>query len=128
MILLPLIALALRPMGLRRTQRVFSCFALYHPVRKTERHEAAIARALHISRLVGLASRHGICEYNCLQQSLTLWWLLSRNGIRGKFHIGARKEAGWLNAHAWIEIEGLVLNDNSDVRRRYEPFDGDILL
>jgi hypothetical protein len=32
-----------------------------------------------------------------------------------------------LDAHAWIEIEGVVLNDSSDVRHRYEPFDGEIL-
>jgi hypothetical protein len=31
-----------------------------------------------------------------------------------------------LDAHAWIEIEGVVLNDSSDVRHRYEAFDREI--
>jgi hypothetical protein len=34
--------------------------------------------------------------------------------------------AGQLNAHAWIEIKGVVLNDSDDVRHRYEPFDREI--
>lgn len=123
MILLPLTALALRLMGLRRSQRLFF---LYNPVRKEDKSEATLAQALNISRLVGLAVRHGVCRANCLQRSLALWWLLRRNGIRSELHIGTRKEGGRLDAHAWIEIKGVVLNDSSDVRHRYEPFDGEI--
>ena len=127
MILLPLMALALRLTGLRRSQRVFSCFILYNPVRKTERSEANLTQALHISRLVGVAVRHGVHPANCLQRSLALWWLLRRQGIRSELYIGTRKEGGRFDAHAWIEMEGVVLNDSSDVRHRYEPFDREIL-
>src|SRR5262245_44478890 len=119
MILLPLMALALRLTGLRRCQRMFSCFFLSNQVRETEPSESTLARALHISRLVGLAVRHGVCRANCLQRSIALWWLLRRKGISGELHIGTRKVAGHLDAHAWIEIEGIVLNDSSDVRHRY---------
>src|SRR5262245_25067820 len=126
LILLPIVSLALRLVGLRRCQRMFSCFLLYEPVPAAEQADATLAQALHISRLVGLAIRHGGGGANCLQRSLTLWWLLRRKSIRSELHIGTRKDAGFLNAHAWIEIEGVVLNDNSDVRRRYEPFDRDI--
>lgn len=125
MILLPLAAIALRLTGLRRSQRMFSCFFL-NSVRETERAEATLARALHISRLVGVAVRHGGCRANCLQRSLALWWLLGRKGIYSELRIGTRKEAGLLTAHAWIETEGVVLNDSSDVRCRYEPFDREI--
>ena len=126
MILLPLTALALRLMGLRRSQRIFLRFVLYNPVRKTDKFEATLTQALNISRLVGLAVRHGVCRANCLQRSLALWWLLRRNGIRSELHIGTRKVGRQLDAHAWIEIEGVVLNDSSDVRHRYEPFDREI--
>jgi len=101
-------------------------FFLLNSVRKTKQSEADIARALHISRLTAVAAGHGVCQTNCLQRSLALWWLLGRNGIYSELHIGTRIEAGLLNAHAWIETEGVVLNDSSDVRRRYEPFDREI--
>jgi hypothetical protein len=125
MILLPLMALVLRLAGLRRCQCIFSL--LYNPVRKTEPPESTLVRALHISRLVGLAVRHGGRPATCLQRSLALLWLLRRNGISSELHIGTRKEDGRLEAHAWIEIEGVVLNDSGDVRCRYEPFDREIL-
>jgi hypothetical protein len=128
MILLPMMALALRVAGLRRCQRIFSSFFFFNTVRKTERNDAALARALNISRLVGVAVRHGVCRANCLQRSLTLWWLLRGNGIRGELHIGTRKEGGRLDAHAWIETQGVVLNDSGDVRHRYEPFDREVSL
>jgi hypothetical protein len=118
--------MALRIAGLRRSQRMFSFFLLNDPVRKTKQSEAAIARAFRISRLVGLAVRHGVCRANCLQRSLALWWVLRRNGIYSELHIGTRKEVGLLNAHAWIEVESVVLNDSDDVSRRYEPFDREI--
>lgn len=126
MILLPLTALALRLMGLRRSQRIFLRFVLYNPVRKSDKFEATLTQALNISLLVGLAVRHGVWRANCLQRSLALWWLLRRNGIRSELHIGTRKIGRQLDAHAWIEIEGVVLNDSSDVRHRYEPFDREI--
>jgi hypothetical protein len=125
-ILLPLTAMALRLAGLRRSQRMFSYFLLNNPVRKTKQSEATIARALRISRLVGVAVRYGVCRANCLQRSLALWWILRRNGIYSELYIGTRKEVGLLKAHAWIEVESVVLNDNDDIRRRYEPFDREI--
>ena len=127
MILLPMMALVLRLMGFRRSQHIFSRFLPHKFSGKTERSETTLSQALHISRLVGLAVRHGVHPANCLQRSLALWWLLRRHGIRSEMYIGTRKEAGRLDAHAWIEIEGVILNDSSDVRHRFEPFDREIL-
>lgn len=127
MILLPLMALALRFTGLRRSQRIFSRFIPYNSARKTGQSETTLTQAFHISQLVSLAVRHGVHPANCLQRSLALWWLLGRQGIRSELYIGTRKEGGRLDAHAWIEMEGVVLNDSSDVRHRYEPFDREIL-
>src|SRR5262245_43124893 len=127
MILLPLMALSLRLTGLRRSQRIFSRFIPHNPARKTARSEATLTQALHISRLVGLAVRHGSYPANCLQRSLALWWLLRRQGIRSDFDIGTRQDAGRLHARAWFELAGCVLNDSSDVRYRYETFDREIL-
>ena len=128
MILLPLTALVLRLAGLRRCQRLFSRFIPHNSARKTERSEVALTRAFRISHLVGQAVRHGIYPANCLQRSLALWWLLRRRGIQSELQFGTKKESGRFEAHAWIEIAGVVLNDNNDVRRIYSAFDRPIVL
>jgi Transglutaminase-like superfamily len=55
-----------------------------------------------------------------------LLWLLNRRGIPARLRIGVRKEEGELEAHAWIESGGVVLNDTADVSERYRPFEGDL--
>ncbi|MGH9754003.1 MAG: lasso peptide biosynthesis B2 protein [Blastocatellia bacterium] len=126
-ILLPLTALALRLAGLRRSQRIFSRLIFpggpHDPARKIEWSETAIAQALRISRLVSVAARHGVYPANCLQRSLALWWMLRRRGIESELQFGARKTDGRFEAHAWIEVAGVVLNDSDDVRLCYTPFD-----
>jgi hypothetical protein len=122
-ILLPLTALALRLAGLRRSQRIFSRFIPRDPAWKMEWSEAALAHALRISRLVDLAARHGVYPANCLQRSLALWWMLRRRGILSDLQFGTRKASGRFEAHAWIEVAGVVLNDRDDVRLHYASFD-----
>jgi hypothetical protein len=122
-ILLPLTALALRLAGLRRSQRIFLRLLPHDPARKIEWSEAALARALRLSRLVDLAARHGVYPANCLQRSLTLLWMLRRRGIQSDLRFGTRKAGGRFEAHAWIEVEGVVLNDDDDVRLCYTTFD-----
>lgn len=122
-ILLPLTALALRLAGLRRSQRIFSRLIPHDPARKIERSETAPAQALRISHLVELAARSGVYPANCLQRSLALWWMLRRRGIQCELQFGTRKADGRFEAHAWIEVAGIVLNDRDDVRLCYAPFD-----
>jgi hypothetical protein len=122
-ILLPLTALVLRLAGLRRSQRIFSRLIPHDPARKIEWSEMALAQALRISHLVDLAARHGLYPANCLQRSLALWWMLRRRGIQSELQFGTRKADGRFEAHAWIEVAGVVLNDSGDVRLCYAPFD-----
>jgi hypothetical protein len=124
--LLPLTALALWVVGLRRWQATVARLAPVGPVPRGD--EAALLReGRATARLVEAAARHGPCRATCLPRSLTLWWLLRRRGIDGDLRIGVRKGAGRLEAHAWVELGGLVLNDGGDVRERYAPFDRAIL-
>ena len=57
---------------------------------------------------------------------MLLWWLLRRGGIEGELHIGARKNGSRLEAHAWVELEGEILNDSTEVHTHYARFDGPI--
>ena len=122
-IMLPLTALALRVAGLRRSERIFSRLIPHDPALKTEWSEAALAQAFRISHMVDLATRHGVYPANCLHRSLTLWWMLRRRGIPSELQFGTRKAGGRFEAHAWIEVAGVVLNDRDDVRLHYASFD-----
>jgi len=73
--------------------------------------------------MVRIAADHGLVRGNCLERSLTLWWLLGRHGIETELRIGARTVLGQFEAHAWVERDGIALNDSKDVGERYSPFD-----
>lgn len=62
----------------------------------------------------------------CLHRSLTLAWMLRERGIPAEMRIGVGKDnaAEALLFHAWVEIDGLVVNDSPDVADRFAPFRG----
>jgi hypothetical protein len=76
--------------------------------------------------VVAIASRHAPYRGNCLSRSLTLWWLLLGQGIHSDLRIGVNRPQGKFEAHAWIEYQGVVINDRADVGRRYSVFDRSI--
>lgn len=77
-----------------------------------------------ITGLVMHVNRHVLPHQSkCLLESLTLWYLLRRNGFDADLVLGARTLLGPLEAHAWVELEGEVLNDGPHVRHVYEPFE-----
>jgi hypothetical protein len=87
----------------------------------------ALADSAHeIARLQQAAARHLFFRANCLEQSLTLWWLLRKRGIAAELRIGARKQAERFEAHAWVELDGAVLNDAGDGHLHFVPFDGPV--
>jgi hypothetical protein len=67
-----------------------------------------------IVRLQESAARHVIFHPTCLEQSLTLWWLLRRRGIPAELCLGARKEAGNFEAHAWVECKRVAINATTE--------------
>jgi hypothetical protein len=76
-----------------------------------------------IARLEAAASRRLFVRVNCLEQSLTLWWLLRRRGIDAELRIGGRKENGRFEAHAWVEFDGVVLSEADNEHHDFVPFE-----
>ncbi len=66
------------------------------------------------------AARHHLWKMACLPQALALRWLLAREGMPAMVVIGVRKDAGALEAHAWVELDGLALGEPADVRERFQ--------
>lgn len=64
---------------------------------------------------------HSWLPGNCLSRSLALWWLLRRRGYAPELRLGVSMAGGTFAAHAWVELDGRVLNDRQDVATRYRP-------
>ncbi|MDG4550418.1 MAG: lasso peptide biosynthesis B2 protein [Candidatus Contendobacter sp.] len=116
------VALALRWAGFQRV-----CGWLEHGAsgggETLEDEDQVLIKAQALVRLVGGAAAWSLCRPTCLHRSLTLWWLLRRRGIACELRIGVRKEEGRFEAHAWVERQGMALNDQANVGQDFAPFD-----
>ncbi|QQS47687.1 MAG: lasso peptide biosynthesis B2 protein [Acidobacteriota bacterium] len=121
--ILPVIAILLRLLGLNRSVSILSFLNSKNPGILIEQSGVYVKKAYRISWLVDIATRYGIFRANCLQRSLVLWLLLRQRGIQSEIHFGTRKNNGKFEAHAWVELDGLVLNDSEDVTSIFTPFD-----
>jgi hypothetical protein len=121
-VLLSLVSLSLRWRGFRATRESLERF----PLKANLEQESATAsrRAAQTAHLVNLADQHGLVHPSCLAKSLTLWWLLRREGIPTALRIGIRKENQKFEAHAWVERDGAALNEPEEHHRHFTAFDG----
>jgi hypothetical protein len=122
LLLMPVTALALRLLGLRRTQAVLLRLAPAPSPLGEGKGNSLSQQALEIARIVRAAATHGPYRANCLKQSLVLWWLLRLRGIESDLRLGVTKAAAGMEAHAWVECGGRPLNDREDVELRFTPF------
>ena len=117
--MLPVNALGIRLLGLQRWSNILRGLVQRRDrTLRAENRANLVPRALELLRI---GMRHGPYAGNCLSQSVTLWWLLLRRGVETQLIIGARTAAGKLEAHAWVEHKGRVLNDWPDVSNRFPP-------
>ena len=113
----PMMWLGLRVMGLARLHaRLSRSFA-------PASAPLALPEIQKLGELVNIAACHVPFPATCLSRSLLLVWLLNRRGVRNDLRIGVRLTEGALEAHAWVECNGIPVNDSHDVIHRFEPFD-----
>ena len=121
---LPVISRSLRRRGFQATRASLS--KRLSPAESL--HSRDTARIETTVRMVRAAARYGIGRVSCLEESLTLWWLLARQGIASELRIGVRKEREAFEAHAWVEREGVALNEPEARHTHYAAFDSEFPL
>jgi len=57
----------------------------------------------------------------CLQRSFVTTYMLRKQGIGAQMVLGAQTMP--FKAHAWVEVEGRVINERSDVRAIYSVWE-----
>jgi hypothetical protein len=120
-VMLPLVGLSLRLRGFEATRATLrKTVSQATPPLTSDSVKKQIALAAH---MVNAADRHGLVHPSCLVKSLTLWWLLGRQGITSQLCVGVRKQGGNLEAHAWVEREGMALNEPEERHCHYAAFD-----
>ena len=128
-LLLPLISMSLRLRGFRATQFSLQRF-LRSPEQVTD-HGGPCEAGAHqrvvkeTARMTEAAVRQVWHGSTCLEKSLASWWLLGRQGVPAVVRIGARMNSAKFEAHAWVECEGLAVNEPEEPHRHYAAFDAE---
>ena len=118
--LLPITAWGLRLMGFKAVRSALS-YGLPAAVYSTDAR--AMGRAQKIAKMVQLAVVYGRFSATCLPRSMVLWRFLQHHGIGCDLRMGARSENGNFEAHAWVEVDGVALNETADVGERFRPLE-----
>jgi hypothetical protein len=116
-VLLPWFALGLRTFG----------FARMHKSLVLRHHSAAsvlvpLGEIEALAEAVRLAASQSPFAVSCLVRSLLLCWLLQRRQVASQLRIGVRLDGAVLHAHAWVECNGVPVNDARDIAARFAAF------
>jgi hypothetical protein len=122
-ILLPFVSFQLKMRGFTATRarlesRLKSCVLAGNSAETAE----CTARTV---RMVHAAVRYGWGKPSCLEESIVLWYLLGRQEIESALRIGIRKDDGKFGAHAWVERDGVALNQPDAHHEHYAAFDAE---
>ncbi|PYO46989.1 MAG: lasso peptide biosynthesis B2 protein [Gemmatimonadetes bacterium] len=75
-----------------------------------------------VASAIDRAARYGIFRPLCLTRAMALSQMLERHGIRGqRIRVGVRRDGESFAAHAWVELDQLVLGDTSANTLSYLP-------
>ena len=124
MVLLPLIGVSLRARGYKKTQQ-FLQKRLEKQTDPQAEKGSGTDKVKNTCRMVHAAAHYGPGHSTCLQESLTLWYLLRRQGIEAGLRIGVRKLADKFEAHAWVEWQGAALNQAEEMHQHYAAFESE---
>lgn len=113
-LLLPAVAVSLRLAGFKKTYRWLEG---YHP-------QGVKDNGNRVGESIDIAARNfPLYRPSCLPRSLVLWHMLRRRGAPADLRIGVNNAGGRFTAHAWVEQDGVVVNDTPDIAQRFAPVD-----
>jgi hypothetical protein len=118
---LPIACLAVRLLGFRICRAAFG-----EPGGATRNSKVLEADTLNIARriaqLEAVTAANLFLRTSCLELSVVLCRMLTRRGMNAGLRIGARKEADRFEAHAWVEMEGNVVDGGGTEHLHFIPF------
>lgn len=129
LVLLPVVAWRVQFLPVKSTDAWLRSRAPLN-IERQQDDEVALVKAQRITWLMSKALRISLIKGKCLSQSLVLWHILDCQGITSRVRVGFKKDEALspignrnFSAHAWVEYQGVVLNDHPDVYERFVVFD-----
>lgn len=121
-LLIPVIEIWMRTSSFQRCQRGLLRLARALPPYTRKVNSPADAEKL--ARLVALGNqRYSLYPADCLTVSLALQYVITRLGGQAELCLGVRTITGQFEAHAWVEVEGVPLNQLESVNDVYSRMD-----
>ncbi len=105
--------------GLKKTEKLLSMFS-----GSAKGHQPA-AEAVLLDRYTTMFNeikRRPYLKGRCLSQSIVMRFLLARQGIGSELVIGARLKNGLFDAHAWLQKQGVLINEHPSIVSEYPMF------
>jgi hypothetical protein len=121
LLLLPAIHAALLVLGYSRLHTALERMVPLGKEKVSISELEILDKAQRIAQIVSIAAEHGIYRATCLRKSLLVWWFLREEGISSQICFGVKLTGQSLEAHAWVEYLGTVLNDPQNIRVQYRP-------
>ena len=111
--------LSLRLAGFRRTITLLACLP--------KPPKARTATTDNVAQWTNTIRRVGGRPYGatCLDRSVFLWFLMHQRGLDGRIRIGVAFDKDRLDGHAWVELDGRVVNDDPNIAKDFAVFDED---
>lgn len=121
-LLIPVIEIWMRASSFQRCQR--GLLRLARALPPYTRKVTSPAEAEKLARLVALGNqRYSLYPADCLTVSLALQYVITRLGGQAELCLGVRTITGQFEAHAWVEVEGMPLNQLESVNDVYSRMD-----
>ncbi len=98
----------------------FAARLVPRPTRSPEQTERLLG-ALMIA--INRARRNHLYPMTCLRGALALQKMLAERGVASDLRIGVRKEAGQLNAHAWLEYQGKMIGEAEKITEKFSTLE-----
>ncbi|MEH6552206.1 MAG: lasso peptide biosynthesis B2 protein [Pseudomonadales bacterium] len=118
---LPVVDIILRSRGVASARR----WAMV-PLGKAGEAQAT-EKAMRWGWLINGAASSGLYRVSCLRRSLVLLRYMRRHGLVGELKVGVPRGGelapDLFEAHAWVELDGVVVNDVAEVSARYVCFE-----
>ena len=113
---LPVVSVLLKLRGFRKTERIMALLS-----RLGMRSEASPVRVDQAARMVSIAAVQGPYKARCLEQALTVWWMLGLMGIKSTIRLGIYKSGEAVEAHAWVLHEGKIVIGQMNEQKAFTP-------
>ena len=77
--------------------------------------------AAKIGAVFQRVARNTPLAHTCMHRALALQRVLARRGISATLRIGLGRRPQLFPGHAWLEVDGTIVNDDPSVVARYVP-------